>query len=172
MDMRRELLKEHSKQQAQKIVSYIGKDPERFTSLVNLFLEGPYRVTQRAAWPLNYCVENHPTLIKPHLKRILNHLNKPGIHDSVKRNVMRFLQFIEIPVRNQGQVASRCMNYLQDRAQPIAIRCFSMTVMAKIANQNHELKRELRLAIEDLIPSGSPGILSRAKKVLRELQKD
>jgi hypothetical protein len=57
MDIKKVILKEHSKRQTAKVVSYIGKSPTRFKELVTLFLEGPYRLTQRAAWPLSYCVE-------------------------------------------------------------------------------------------------------------------
>jgi hypothetical protein len=108
MNLIKSILKEHSKATTTKIVSYVGNDPVRFRELVNLFFGGPYRVTQRAAWPLSYCVQKHPTLIKPHLKKILNHLKKPGIHDSVKRNTVRLLQDIKNPQKSAGQ-SCKCL---------------------------------------------------------------
>src|SRR4051812_17714982 len=96
-NLKEDILKEHSKKQCDKVVAYIGSNTARFAELVNMFLEGPYRITQRAAWPLFCCVEKSPALIKPHLKKILNYSIKPGVHDAVKRNVVRLLQFIEIP---------------------------------------------------------------------------
>jgi hypothetical protein len=103
MSLINEILKEHSKSQKDKIVNYVNNDPKRFADLVAVFLAGPYRVTQRAAWPMSYCVENYPTLIKPHLKKIIDFLGKPGEHDAVKRNILRVLQFIPIPKSQQGQ---------------------------------------------------------------------
>lgn len=44
MDIKKVILKEHSKKQTTRVVSYIGKDPTRFKELVTLFLEGPYRL--------------------------------------------------------------------------------------------------------------------------------
>src|SRR5687767_13502992 len=108
MDIQHELLKEHSKKQTTKVVKYIGDDPKRFNILVKTFLAGPYRVTQRAAWPLAYCVQEHPDLIKPHLKTVLKMLDKKDAHDSVKRNILRFLQDIEIPKRFYGMLADKC----------------------------------------------------------------
>src|SRR5688500_11545215 len=102
MDIRKELLKEHSKRQTTKIVNYIGNSSARFKALVKNFLDGPYRVTQRAAWPLSYCVQEHPKLIKPHLKSILTMLDKKDAHVAVKRNIMRLLQDIEIPKQLYG----------------------------------------------------------------------
>lgn len=59
------LQKEHSKKQTDRIVKYIGDDKTRFATLIELFFDGEYRITQRAAWPLSYCVREHPELIQP-----------------------------------------------------------------------------------------------------------
>lgn len=171
MDIKKELLKEHSKRQTTKVVNYIGKDPKRFNVLIKTFLGGPYRVTQRAAWPLSYCVLVYPDLIKPHLKSVLKMLDKKEAHDSVKRNILRFLQDIEIPKRFYGTVADRCFT-LMDIREPIAVRVFAMTVLDNIARQEPDLKKELRIVIEDQLPFASAGFLSRSRKVLKELEKN
>src|SRR5882672_1233429 len=98
MNILQELLREHSKAMCNRIVRYVGNNPARFKELVDLFLKGPYRITQRAGWPLSYCA---PHLIKPHLKRLVKNLETPGLSDSVKRNTLRFLQFIPIPTSLQ-----------------------------------------------------------------------
>lgn len=165
MDIKKELLKEHSKMQTSKVVNYIGKDPKRFNLLIKIFLEGPYHVTQRAAWPLSYCVEGHPSLIEPHLKSVLKMLDKKDAHDAVKRNILRFLQVIEIPKRFYGTVTDRCFSFL-DTKEPIAVRVFAMTVLGNMARQEPDLKKELRIVIEDQLPYASAGFLSRAKRVL------
>jgi hypothetical protein len=168
MDIKKELLKEHSKSQTTKIVKYIGSDPQRFKMLVSLFLEGLYRVTQRAAWPLSYCVRDHPTLIKPHLKSVLKMLEKKDAHDAIKRNILRFLQDIEIPKQFYGIITDRCFA-LMDPKEAIAIRVFAMTVLANIAKEEPDLKKELRIVIEDQLPFASAGFLSRARRVLNQI---
>jgi hypothetical protein len=165
------ILKEHSKRQCDKVVASIGNSAPRFSELVNLFLEGPYRVTQRAAWPLSCCLEKNPTLIQPHLKKILNYSMKPGVHDAVKRNVVRLLQFIEVPKRLQGLTAAICFQFFNNKKEPIAIRVFSMTVLSNLAKKLPELKNELIPLIEDQMPYGSAGFISRGRKVLKELKK-
>lgn len=170
MDIKKELLKEHSKRQTTKIVNYIGNSPVRFKVLVKNFLDGPYRVTQRAAWPLSYCVQEHPNLINPHLKSILKMLDKKDAHVAVKRNIMRLLQDIEIPRQLYGILTDKCF-MLMDPKETIAVRVFSMSVLAKIAKQEPDLKKELRIVIEDQLPYASAGFLSRAKKVLREINR-
>jgi hypothetical protein len=169
MDLRKEILKEHSKKQRMKVVDYVGDNRNRFKALIQVFLEGPYRVTQRASWPISYCVENSPGLITPHLSTLLTFLKRPGLHNAVKRNVIRLFQFVDIPKRMHGRVAEVCFQYLQDKKEPVAIRVFSMSVLAEIALHNPDLKRELRLLIEDHLPYASAAFLSRARKVIKAL---
>ena len=170
MNLVETIANEHSKAQCDKIVKYIGCDRSRFAQLVKVFLSGPYRITQRAAWPLSYCVEMHPELVRPHLRMIIQNLKKPGLHNAVKRNTVRLLQYIAIPKSLQGTLATVCFEMFQNPKEPIALRIFSMTVLAGIAQDQSELKNELRILIEDQLPYASAGFLNRARKVLKQLQ--
>jgi len=169
MNLRDEILKEHSKKQTMKIVKYIGTDQKRFDELLRLFLADEYRVTQRAAWALSYCAIEHPELIQKHLKKIILNLEKP-VHVAVKRNTLRFIQFVQIPRTLQGRAAEICFRFLNDLKEPIAIRVFAMSVLANICQVHPELSNELRLSIEAQLPYGSAGVHSRAKKVLKSLK--
>jgi len=171
MDFRDSLQKAHSKVITAKIADYVGLNEARFKQLVEVYLAGPYRITQRAAWPLSLCVERHPGLILPHLNRILTFVTSPGVHDAVKRNTVRLLQFIEIPPRYHGTVANLCFGYLKDRKEPIAVRVFSMTVLSRLVAREPDLGTELRMMIEDELPYASPAFRSRAAKTLKEISR-
>lgn len=170
MELKKVILKEHSKNQSIRIVDYVGNSPTRFKLLVDTFLEGPYRITQRAASPLSICVEQNPELVKQHLARILRVLKKSDTPDAVKRNVLRLLQFIEIPKSQKGIVSDVCFKFLEEKKEPIAVRVFAMTVLANLCKELPELKNELIPLIEDQMPYGSAGFVSRGKKVLKELK--
>jgi hypothetical protein len=169
MDLKKTLEKGHSKTQTNAIVSYIGINKNRFKALVKVYLDGPYRITQRAAWPLSYAVEAHPSLIIPHLKQIIDFLEQPGIHDAVKRNTMRLFQFIKIPKRYEGKILDLGFGYLQNRKEALAVRVFSMAVVARIIADQPDLQKELRILLEDELAYAKPAFLSRAKKVLKQL---
>jgi hypothetical protein len=170
MNLRNEILREHSKKQTMKIVRYVGSNQARFDELMVLFLGNEYRVTQRAAWAVSYCAITHPNLIQKHLKKILLNLKKP-VHVAVKRNTIRLLQSIDIPKSLQGIAADICFQILNSKDEPIAIKAFSITVLANICKIHPELKPELQLSIETLLPYASPGILSRGRRMLNQLQK-
>jgi len=169
MDLRKEILRGHSKAQVNRIVDYVGNNPERFKNLISVYIEGPYRVTQRAAWSISYCVENQPELVYPHLKTLLGQLKKPTVHDALKRNTMRLLQFIRIPKKYEGLVADLCFEYLANKKEAVAVKVFSMTVLNTIAEDIPEIKKELKILIEDNLPYASPAFQSRARKVLKDL---
>lgn len=167
-----EILREHSRRQAETIASWIGNDTRRFKLLIELFLKGEYRITQRASWILNICSERYPGLIRPYLKQMIKRMQEPDVHPAVRRNVIRILQFVEIPRHLLGTVATVCFQYLGSHNQPIAVRVFSMTALGNIARLKPDLQRELRLVIERQLPYGSAGFRARARKVLGKMEND
>ena len=83
MNIREELLREHSKRQTMKIVRYVGSDPTRFKELMEDFLGDTYRLSPRASWAVNYCAEYHPKLITPYLRKLIEQLECDDVHDAV-----------------------------------------------------------------------------------------
>jgi hypothetical protein len=171
MNLLEEILRRHSQSQSDKIARYVGADEYRFAELMTLFLNGPYRVTQRAAWPLSHCVEKNPLLLKPYYKKIFMMLEQTDVHDAVKRNILRMLQFVKIPRVWQSRAVNNCFALLSEGEQPIAIRVFAMTVLANIARDQPDLKNEIIPVIEDQLPYASAGFSARGKRVLNELKK-
>ncbi|MES1249839.1 MAG: hypothetical protein ABUL46_04100 [Chitinophaga rupis] len=161
---------EHSKKQCDRIVNYIGDDKDRFAELVKLFLKGEYRITQRAAWPLSYCVRLHPELISPYFKPFLDNLDKPGNHVAVVRNTMRLLQDVDIPKKYQGRVMNLCFDFIQSPETPIAVKAFSLTVLQHLAGEYPDILPELKLIIEEQWDQAPPAFRSRAKRVLKNMK--
>jgi hypothetical protein len=171
MNIVTELEKHQSVTIKNKIMRYVGTDPNRFDELVKIFLGDKYRLTQWAGWPLSDIVGRHPELIRPYLKKILQSIDRPDQHVAVKRNVMRIFQFIEIPKSLRGLAFDKAFKLYSDSGEPTAVRIFSMTVMAQVAMTEPELKNEVILAIEEQLPYASAGFKARAKRLLKEMTK-
>ena len=171
MNIKESLLSGHSKARTMKIVNYVGDDKKRFRELITAFLEGEYRLTQRAAWPLSYCGTAHPKWILSYTQKLLNKLREPNIHNAVKRNILRVWQNCDLHEKYAGEIYDVCNGYLHSLEEPIAIRVFAMSVMANLCKKFPELSPELKMMVEDMIPFGGPAIRSRGKKVLKELEK-
>ncbi len=166
MDIRQALMAEHSKRQTMAIVEFIGDDARRFAKLMKLFFAGEYRLTQRAAWPMNYCAERRPELIRPYLPKLLDCLERDDMHDAVKRNVVRLLQYVEIPRRLAGKVYSYCVDLVDDACEPVAVRAFALTVAARIAKSEPYLMNELRLVVRKHLPHTTAAFQKRAREIL------
>jgi len=136
---------------------------------MDAFLRGEYRVTQRSAWVVSICADRYPELIGPHLGRMIARMRQPLVHEAVRRNVVRILERVAIPARLQGTVATVCFDYLASADASIAVKVFSMTVLARIAAEQPDLGRELRLEIERQLPYASSGFRSRARRVMEKL---
>jgi len=169
MNLREELLKEHSKANCTRIVNWIGGSAERFSQLVDLFVNDEYRVVQRAAWPLSYVLEAHPELAEKHLPLLLDNLDKAALVAAVKRNTIRALQTVPIPEKYHGIVMNHCFNYISDPAEKAAVKAFSLTVLENLSKTYPDIRGELKLIIEDAIPNESPAFISRAKKILTRM---
>jgi len=136
---------------------------------MHLFLKGEYRTTQRAAWIIKHCADEHRELILPYLDAMIDRMLEPGVHDAVRRNVIRILQDIDIPRRQEGKIATVCFDMLASMNEPIAVRVFSMTVLANIAQKEPDLKNEIRILVERQMLNGSAGFRSRGAMVLKQL---
>jgi hypothetical protein len=169
--LRNIILKEHTKANTLKIVNWIGDNQKRFDELFNLFLNDEYRVVQRAAWPLSYCVMANPQFIKKHFGKLLNNLKKAGLHEAVKRNTVRLLQYITIPVKFHGDVMNICFDYISSPTEKPAIKAFSLTVLSNLSKLYPEIKQELKTIIEDRWDYETAAFKSRAKKILASINK-
>jgi hypothetical protein len=170
-NLREEILKEHSKAQCTKIVAWIGASQQRFDELFSLFLHDEYRIVQRAAWPVSYCVIAYPDLIKPHWSSLIKNLRKPGLHNAVKRNSIRLLQDINIPKKYQGQIMDICFTYLQSPKEAVAVKAFSLSVLGNLAQQYPDIIPEIQLIIEEQLPHQTAAFKARARKFVSTISK-
>lgn len=169
MKLRDQILKEHSKANCDLIVKWVGDSQQRFDELFDLFLNDEYRVVQRSGWPLSYAVSAHPKFIQKHFSKLLKNLQKPGLHNAVRRNTVRLLQDVSIPQKFQGQVMDLCFDYINSPTEAIAVKAFALTILDNLSQQYPEIKPELKTIIEDRWDYETAAFRSRAKKILKRL---
>ena len=167
MDLKATILEEHSKAQCERIVKYIGNNKQRFAELMKLFFKGEYRVTQRAAWPMSNLVKKYPQLIEPYYKKLLDNLEKPGLHDSVLRNTVRLLQYVKIPEAHHGQAMTICFNFIQSNDTAVGIKAFSLTVLQNLAKHYPKILPEIKTIVEERWEHETVAFRTRAKKIFK-----
>lgn len=171
MDLKTELLREHSYENSEKIAWDIMENPHNLNDLFELFWADDYRITQRATWAIIIITEWKPKLIKPFVEQMILRLKKEDINDSIKRNTVRILAEFPIPLHMEGEITEICFGYLNNPSEAIAIKVFSMTILERMVEKHPELKAELIYAIETGMEFGSAGYRSRGRKILGRLKK-
>jgi len=171
VNIRQQLLAEHSKRNANKIANYIGKSKTKLAELMECFFSEHYRVSQRAAMVVSDFFDRNPELMEPYKQKIIFQLQNKDLEIAVKRNSVRILQFQQIPEELSATLFDSCLGFLMDAKEAIAVKAFSMTVLYNICKSFPELKSELVPIIEqELNQNESKGIQSRGRKVLKQLR--
>lgn len=169
MDLREEIVKEHSKPHALKIAAYACASKKNFEALMTCFLDDEYRLSQRAAWSVSWAAREKPEMILPHISDLVLVLRKKNVPDAVIRNSVRVLQQIEIPEKYHGEVMDACFRFIEKPDTPVAIKAFSLTTLYNLSGRYPEIKPELKLIIEDRWDHETAAFRSRAKKILSKL---
>lgn len=159
----------NSKAQINKIIAEIGYDESQFEVLINLLLGDNELIARRAAWVFSEIAIHFPASSQRHWPALLACAGAPNAHDAIKRGIFRAFQFLEVPEKYLGETVQLCFEQLLNRQAAIAVRVFAMTSLVKLAQQLPELKSEISLILEDELPFGSAGFVSRAKRELKRL---
>src|SRR5213083_1318104 len=113
MDLVKSIASEHIRAMTTRIVNYVGDDQERFNSLMKILVEGDHVTAQRASWPVGDLGEQQPALIRRHIPAMIDKLKEQGVHDAVRRNLVKALQFTEIPEKYCGELLDLCYSFIK-----------------------------------------------------------
>jgi hypothetical protein len=149
------------------VANLIGQDTGLFQELISIYFDAKNMdLARRAAWVLRHSTDQHPYLINPYLKKLVKYIAKEGHHDAIKRNGLAILQGISIPKKIYGQLTNICFELLQNGKESIAVKAYAMTILDNIGKDIPEIRHELKLVIQELLPYESAGFKSRARRIL------
>lgn len=168
MNLRNELLKEHSVTQAIRISEWALQDKKHMKELMTIFFSKEPRIAQRAAWAASKAYEIKPKWFSVYIPTLI-HVLSEETHGGVRRNSLRMLQSMDVPEEYHGELVDTTFRILSDPKEDIAVKAFAMTVAFNHLHYYPELKQEFKLIIEDQLPYASAAIKSRAAKILVKL---
>lgn len=171
MNFKQSLDTEHSKQLTERIVAQILANTSLMEEFMDVFLGDSHRVTQRAAWVLSYLAEKNPKIVIGYLPLLVEELTNPSHHQAVRRNILRAIQYIDIPEEVSGKLLDTCFILLNKKDEQVAIKVFSMNVIFRMTKKYPEIGHELRFGIEEQIAYQSIAFKNRGGKILKELEK-
>jgi len=170
MNYSKELEQGQSKVLTTAIVIEVANSQKKMDELMQCFINGPIKITQRAAWPMSDIAKKHPNLLLKYYPSLIELLNKDEKPDAINRNILRALQFVTLPEEYEGKVLDITFRLLNSTLEPIAVKAFSMSVIYNLTKKYPDIIPELKASIEALLPNGSMGIKSRGSKILKAIQ--
>lgn len=173
MNLREQLQHFTGKEDIHRLAKAAATDMALLKEVVNMFLhEEDSKLVHRAGWVLGNAGQQNPEAIMPYLPAMLRHMQEASLPVSVKRNVVRILQYMNVPEALHGDVMNLCFDLLADPKETVAVRAFCMTTLANLTTTYPELKQELTAILEDMLQhEPTPGLASRAKKTLKDIRK-
>ena len=173
MDIRTELLREHSARQTRRLTDYACSHPRCLAQLLQAFWYGEPRERQLAADVLGWVGERKPKWLVPHLPGLLAAAARPTAdpHPAVRRGVVRALQFVPVPEEWQALAFDTCLALLSAPREPVAVRVYALTAAARLAAPHPELAAEVIAAAERALNSCTSAALhGRAARELPKLR--
>jgi hypothetical protein len=171
MNIRDEILKEHSKENAIRIAEYACTLEKNFSELMKCFLNNENVIAQRAAYSVNKAVKQTPSLVQPYLKEVIKLLERKDVHGAIIRNAVNVLELVDIPEEFHGEVLNACFGFIEDPAADIAVKASSLTVLFNLTKIYPEIKHELKLIIEARWDMETAAFKSRGRKILNHIEK-
>lgn len=173
MNIKETLLEDkvYSKVTIMAVAKYACSSAKKFKELMQCFLADDYRLAQRAAWCVGWTAKMKPSMTTPHIKILVQQLERTDVHVAVIRNSVRVLESIDIPEAYHGDVMNACFKFIESPAIPVAIKAFSLTTLFNLSKIYPEIKPELKLIIEERIDHETAAFKSRGKKILKAMGK-
>lgn len=127
-----------------------------------------------AAWSLSLLADMRLEIFILFRLLILQHLQKQEVSDGVKRNLIRIFRHPQnYTEEEEGLLINLSFDLLANLNNTVAVRSFCMEILGNFLVKYPELEPELRALVEDVIkqPNATPGLKSRAKRTLTQLNK-
>jgi hypothetical protein len=172
MNLRTELLREHSARQTEMLTDYVCFRRSHFEELLDVFFHGTPREKQLAADVLAMASTQRAAWLLPHLEALLAAAQPTASHHpAVRRAVAKALQFIPIPEEWQALAFDTSLGLLASPAEPVAIRAYALSAATRLALPYPELAAEVLAETEKaLATTNSAALRSRAARELPKLR--
>ncbi|RYZ48622.1 MAG: hypothetical protein EOP49_18240 [Sphingobacteriales bacterium] len=170
MNLREALQEHYTKMQIKTMAQWVGNEPGRISELLHILQHDEYRIAQRAASVVSEVATAYPEQVQPYVPALVAKLDDKQAHIAVKRNIYRILQFLQLPEAVHGDLMNHCFDSLANPKEALAVRAFSMSILARLVKDYPEIGNELKLIIDDVLQhEAAPSFKARAKMVLKQI---
>jgi hypothetical protein len=173
MNIRQQLLKEHSRKNGDLIEDYVVHTPGAVIELMACFFSDETKVAQRSSQVVGNLGRHHPEMLQPWWEEMIEAGEAP-IHIAIRRNVARYFCELELPIpkKLESRIVDSFTRWSTMSDVPVAVAVFAMQFVAdrhtKFPKHAKSIKKEIESRMES--NSATPGFLNRGRKILKQME--
>ena len=152
---------------ADEVVQDILNDPSLFKEVFEGMLNEDPVIRMRSADAIEKVPVKHPEYLQPFKSKLINHISKIE-QQEVHWHVAQMFSYIEISKIERNKIIKILLSYIETDESKI-VKTFSMQTLADLAEKDGQIKPKIINLIKGMIKNGSPAIISRGKKLLKQL---
>ncbi len=155
----------------QTALNFVGMNPDRIDVLWQWLNFENDPLKWRACWVFEEICIKHQEVKDNYIHKIATLYPKLE-HKPLRRMLGHILAETIIPEKYESDVLNTAFNWLQDPAQPIAVRVHAMQIVYNLSMKYPELQQELQATLHHLYDTGSAGFRNRAGKILAKIEQN
>ena len=177
MNLREQILKEHSVKNAELIAAYIEENPDELQKLLDCILLGDKKVAQYGSWVLSKFSEYFYIEFIPYLEFILSEV-KTTKHVAVSRNFAKVFMIITgkkfinyLSESDIDAIVDKSFSWIIEKEEKAAVIAFSIITLSNLMEKRSWIAIDLKQYIIDNISGSLPSFQSVGKRVLKKISK-
>lgn len=152
---------------ADEVVQDILNDPSLFKEVFEGMLNKDPVIRMRSADAIEKVSAKRPEYLRPFKSKLINQISKIE-QQEVRWHVAQMFSYIETSKIERNKIIKILLSYIETDESKI-VKTFSMQTLANFAEKDEQIKPKIINLIKGMIKNGSPAIISRGKKLLKQL---
>lgn len=155
------------KGRSEEVVRQVLDHPRLFNDLFQGLTDTNPGVRMRSADALEKISSQKPELLRPHTRELITIAEKAD-QQEVQWHVAQMLSYVPLTGEEAETVVKTLQNYIT-RSQSNIVKVMALQTLVNIAGTHSTYKLRVHHFVEQALETGTPSIVARAKKLIRQL---
>ncbi|MCK4322157.1 hypothetical protein KAX08_06540 [candidate division WOR-3 bacterium] len=153
---------------SEEVVQDILRNPSLFCKVFEGMLNEDPVVRMRSVDALEKVSSKYPKYLKTYKDRLINEVCKIK-QQEVRWHVAQMFSYLELNKEEKEKIIKILSSWIDSEKSNI-VKVFSMQTLANLAKKDDNIKKKIVKKFEKIMKTGSPAVVNRGNKLLRELK--
>ena len=153
---------------ANEVVEDVLKDQKLFAAVFKGMLNEDPIIRMRSADVIEKVSSQHPEYLQPFKTQLINEISRIE-QKEVRWHVAQMFSYLKIDSKERGRIVDILLSYIESSKSKIVIT-FSLQTLADFAERDENIRPSIIEIIEKIMIDGSSAIVSRGKKLIKNLK--